>query len=113
MIKVSPSVLAADFANLGSEAKRAEEAGADLLHLDVMDGVFVPNISFGAKVIQSIRGYTRLPFDVHLMITDPARYIEDFVKAAPTLSQYITRAATTRSRYLNRYAPPESKPRFR
>ena len=85
MIKVSPSVLAADFANLGSEAKRAEEAGADLLHLDVMDGVFVPNISFGAKIIQSIRGYTRLPFDVHLMITDPARYIDDFVKAGADL----------------------------
>lgn len=85
MIKVSPSVLAADFANLGSEAKRAEEAGADLLHLDVMDGVFVPNISFGAKIIQSIRSYTRLPFDVHLMITDPARYIDDFVKAGADL----------------------------
>lgn len=81
MIKIAPSVLACDFSRLGEEAKKVEDGGADLLHLDVMDGVFVPNISFGAGIIGSIRGVTRLPFDVHLMITNPARYIDDFVRA--------------------------------
>ncbi len=85
MIKVSPSLLAADFSRLGEEVKRVEAAGADLLHLDVMDGVFVPNISFGADIIASIRPYTSLPFDVHLMITDPMRYIDDFVKAGASI----------------------------
>ena len=76
MIKFSPSLLAADFSNLEKEIKRVESAGADMLHLDVMDGVFVPNISFGFPVIQSIRKCTDLIFDVHLMITEPGRYID-------------------------------------
>lgn len=81
MVKLSPSVLTADFLNLKDDIKKLEAAGVDMLHLDIMDGIFVPNISFGMPLVKSIRSHTSLPLDVHLMIDRPHRYIEDFVKA--------------------------------
>lgn len=80
MNKLAPSILAADFKNLAENIAIAEKAGAQMLHIDVMDGNFVPSISFGMPVIKSIRSCTRLPFDVHLMIQEPIRYIEEFKK---------------------------------
>lgn len=87
MIKIAPSILAADFAKLGEEVKEVEQAGAELIHIDVMDGHFVPNISFGSIVLDAIRPLTNLPLDVHLMIENPDQYIEQFAKAG---ADYIT-----------------------
>ena len=81
MIKIAPSILSADFSKLGEEVVRLHEAGADFIHIDVMDGKFVPNITFGMPVIKAIRNKTDLVFDVHLMIDRPERYIEDFANA--------------------------------
>jgi len=86
-ILIAPSILSANFAILGQEVKNIEVAGADLLHIDVMDGIFVPNITFGSKLISDIRAITSLPFDVHLMIDRPERYISQFCDAG---SNYIT-----------------------
>lgn len=79
MIKLAPSILSADFSRLAESVAQIETGGAHLIHVDVMDGHFVPNISFGAPVMKSLCGKTELPFDVHLMIEEPDRYIEDFV----------------------------------
>ncbi|MGH4050504.1 MAG: ribulose-phosphate 3-epimerase [Clostridium sp.] len=81
MIKIAPSILSADFSRLGEHIKQLEECEADMIHIDVMDGMFVPNISFGTPIIKSVRKITKLPFDVHLMIEDPSRYVEEFAKA--------------------------------
>lgn len=87
MVKLAPSILSANFGALLESIKEVENAGVDMLHIDVMDGHFVPNISFGPVVIKSLCGKTNLPFDIHLMIDDPDRYLEEFSKLKP---QWIT-----------------------
>lgn len=87
MFKLSPSILSADFSQLGKQVALIEKGGADLIHVDVMDGHFVPNISFGAAVMKSVRESTNLNFDVHLMIEEPDLYIDDFLTDK---TEYIT-----------------------
>jgi len=81
MLKIAPSILASDFSKLGEEVKKVERAGADIIHIDVMDGHFVPNITIGPNVVRCLRKATGLPFDVHLMIENPDSYIDDFIDA--------------------------------
>jgi len=80
-VEIAPSILAADFSNLGDELRKVEEGGAGVLHVDVMDGRFVPNISIGIPVVEALRKATRLPLDTHLMIVEPEKYIEAFIRA--------------------------------
>jgi ribulose-phosphate 3-epimerase len=87
MIKIAPSILSADFMRLGEEIKAAESAGADILHLDIMDGHFVPNITIGPAIVEAIRKTTNIPLDVHLMIKEPDKFLGDFMAAG---ADYIT-----------------------
>ena len=84
-IKIAPSILSADFGQLGSEINKLEKAGADMIHIDVMDGHFVPNITVGPPVIKTLRKYTKLPFDVHLMISPVHKYIKDYAEAGANI----------------------------
>ena len=84
-IQISPSILSADFSQLGNEIKRLEDAGADMIHVDVMDGHFVPNLTIGPVVIKKLRKYTNLPFDVHLMISPVHKYIKNYAEAGANI----------------------------
>ena len=84
MVRIAPSILSADFARLGDEIAMCEAGGADWIHVDVMDGCFVPNLTFGAKVIETVRKLTDLPLDVHLMVVEPEKYFDSFAKAGAT-----------------------------
>jgi ribulose-phosphate 3-epimerase len=89
-VRIAPSILSADFAHLADDIARIEEGGADWVHVDVMDGCFVPNLTFGAKVIETVRSLTELPLDVHLMVVEPEKYLESFALAgASTLTIHV------------------------
>ena len=94
MVKISPSILSSDFSRLGEEIKAITKAGADYIHIDVMDGNFVPNLTFGPPIIKAIRKYTDLPFDVHLMIDSPERYIKDYYNAGADIITVHAEAST-------------------
>lgn len=98
MTKIAPSILSADFSRLGEEVRRLEKDGADWVHVDVMDGVFVPNITIGPGVVSALRPHCGLPFDVHLMIVQPERYIEEFARAgADSITMHVEATDSIRS----------------
>jgi len=94
LIFIAPSILSADFGRLAEEIKMAEEAGVDMIHIDVMDGIYVPNITGGPMIIEAVRKVTNLPLDVHLMIVNPERYVSDFIKAGANILTIHVEAST-------------------
>jgi len=101
-IKIAPSILSADFANLGKEIESVTKAGADMIHIDVMDGKFVPNITIGPSVIKAIKKYTNIPFDVHLMVDSPDHLFEDFVNSGSDIITVHFEAIKDIERSLNK-----------
>jgi len=110
MKKLAPSILSADFTRLADEIKAVEEAGADYIHIDVMDGHFVPNITVGPMVVEAIKTITSLPLDVHLMITNPDRYIKDFIQAGSSLLSIHMETSPHLQRTLNHIRELGAKP---
>ena len=100
-IQISPSILSADFSKLGEDIRRLEESGADMIHVDVMDGHFVPNLTIGPPVIKSLRKYTKLPFDVHLMINPVHKYIKDYSDAGADIITFHPEATENISETIN------------
>lgn len=101
-VRIAPSVLSADFGRLAEDIKRCEEGGADWIHVDVMDGRFVPNLTFGAKVIETLRGLTKLPLDVHLMVVEPEKYFDSFAAAGANVLTIHQEVAPHLHRQLHR-----------
>ena len=110
MKKLAPSILSADFSRLGDEIKTVEKAGADYIHIDVMDGHFVPNITIGPLVVEAIKNVTNLPLDVHLMISNPDKYIKDFVKAGSSILSVHAETCPHLQRTINHIRELDIKP---
>lgn len=110
MALIAPSILAADFARLGEQVQACEAAGADLIHVDVMDGRFVPNISFGLVVVEALKRVTRLPLDVHLMIVEPEKFLPDFVRAGADTLMFHAEATPHAHRAVQRIRELGAKP---
>src|SRR3954449_3801310 len=109
-LRIAPSILSADFSRLGDEVKAVEAAGADYIHVDVMDGRFVPNITIGPLVVEAARKATQLPLDVHLMIVEPEKYVEDFVKAGASIVTVHVETCPHLNRTLQQIAHAGAKP---
>jgi ribulose-phosphate 3-epimerase len=109
-IRIAPSILSADFSRLGEEVRAVEAGQADLIHVDVMDGMFVPNLTIGPPVVAALRKVTKLPLDVHLMIVDPQRYVEAFVEAGATWISVHAEACTHLQRVLQQIKAAGAKP---